>query len=87
DDGVLIGMGALVLNGARIGAGSIVGAGAVVREGMLVPPGSLVVGVPARVIRATTAEELGRIARTAESYVRLQARHRDGAFPARGGTS
>jgi carbonic anhydrase/acetyltransferase-like protein (isoleucine patch superfamily) len=81
EDGVLVGMGALVLNGATIGAGSIVGAGAVVREGMVVPPGSLAVGVPARVVRATTDDERARIARTAEAYLRLQARHRDGAFP------
>jgi carbonic anhydrase/acetyltransferase-like protein (isoleucine patch superfamily) len=81
EDAVLIGMGALVLNGARIGTGSIVGAGAVVREGMVVPPDSLLVGVPARVIRTTTDEERGRIARTAHSYLRLQARHRERAFP------
>ncbi|MDF1502944.1 gamma carbonic anhydrase family protein [Roseisolibacter sp. H3M3-2] len=79
-DDVLVGMGALVLNGATLGAGSIVGAGAVVREGMAVPPGSLVVGVPGRVVRATTEEERGRIARTAEAYVRLQSRHRAGEF-------
>jgi carbonic anhydrase/acetyltransferase-like protein (isoleucine patch superfamily) len=81
EDEVLVGMGALVLNGARIGRGSIVGAGAVVREGMEVPPGALLVGVPARVVRATTDEERARIARTAQSYLRLQARHREGAFP------
>ncbi len=84
-DDVLVGMGALVLNGAVLGAGSVVGAGAVVREGMVVPPGTLVVGVPARVVRATTDEERARIRRTAEAYVRLQARHRAGEFPRRTG--
>lgn len=82
-DDVLVGMGALVLNGASVGAGSIVGAGAVVREGMVVPPGSLLVGVPARIVRATTDEERARIARTAAAYLRLQARHHAGEFPAR----
>lgn len=48
-DGVLIGMGAVVLNGAVVGAGSLVAAGAVVREGDQIPPNSLVVGVPAAV--------------------------------------
>lgn len=49
EDGVLIGMGAVVLNGAVVGEGSLVAAGAVVREGEEIPPNSLVVGVPATV--------------------------------------
>ncbi len=49
EDGVLVGMGAVVLNGAVVGAGSLVAAGAVVREGDQIPPNSLVVGVPATV--------------------------------------
>ena len=80
EGGSLVGMGAIVLNGAVVGAGSIVGAGAVVREGMIVPPGSLVVGVPGRVIRETTAEERARIARTVDAYLVLQRRHRAGEF-------
>ena len=86
EDEVLVGMGALVLNGAVLGTGSLVGAGAVVREGMVVPPRSLLVGVPARIVRATTDDELARVRRTAGSYLRLQARHRAGEFPARGPT-
>lgn len=83
DDGALVGMGALVLNGAHVGAGALVAAGAVVREGFVVPPGMLAAGVPARVVRALTADESARLARTAEAYVRLQARHAAGEFPAR----
>lgn len=49
EDGVLVGMGAVVLNGAIVGEGSLVAAGAVVREGERIPPNSLVVGVPATV--------------------------------------
>ena len=48
-DGVLVGMGAVVLNGAVVGEGSLVAAGAVVREGDEIPPNSLVAGVPATV--------------------------------------
>jgi carbonic anhydrase/acetyltransferase-like protein (isoleucine patch superfamily) len=51
EDGVLVGMGAVVLNGAVVGAGSLVAAGAVVREGQQIPPNSLVAGVPAAVRR------------------------------------
>jgi len=40
------------MNGARIGRGSIVGAGAVITEGKQFPELSLIIGAPARVIRA-----------------------------------
>ena len=83
-DDCIVGMGALVLNRAVVGSGSIVGAGALVREGQEVPPNSLALGVPARVVRATTPDERERIRRTADAYLRLQARHRDGEFPRRG---
>ena len=76
EDESLIGMGAILLNGVVVGRGSIVGAGAVCREGMVIPPASLVVGVPARVIRETTAAERERIAKTVDAYVKLQDEHR-----------
>lgn len=86
EDDCLIGMGAILLNGVVVGRGSIIGAGALCPEGMRVPPGSLVLGVPGRVVRATTDAERERIARTVASYVALQERHRAGEFPAlRGG--
>ena len=59
-DDVLVGMGAILLNRVVVGSGSIIGAGAVCREGMVIPPNSLVVGVPAKVIRATTDAERER---------------------------
>jgi carbonic anhydrase/acetyltransferase-like protein (isoleucine patch superfamily) len=68
EPGVLVGMGAVVMNGAHIGAGSIVAAGAVVLEGMSVPPRSLVAGVPAKVRRETTDEEVASIARNVAGY-------------------
>ena len=85
DDGALVGMGALVLNGAHVGAGALVAAGAVVREGFAVPPGVLAAGVPARVVRALTPDEVERLARTAAAYVRLQQRHARGEVPRRYG--
>ncbi len=69
EDHVLISMGAVILSGARIGKHSIIGAGALVLEHMEVPPGSLVVGVPGRVVRSVTDEQIERIHRTAEGYV------------------
>ncbi len=78
EDDCLIGMGAILLNRVHVGRGSIVGAGAVCREGMVIPPGSLVVGVPARVVRPTTDAERERIRHTVDSYVVLQDVHRAG---------
>jgi carbonic anhydrase/acetyltransferase-like protein (isoleucine patch superfamily) len=77
-DYCLIGMGAILLNRVVVGSGSIVGAGAVCREGMEIPQNSLVVGVPAKVIRETTDAERERIAHTVEAYLALQREHRDG---------
>mgnify|MGYP001263449730 FL=1 len=69
EDDCLIGIGAIILNRAVIGTGSVVGAGAVVREDMVVPPGSLVLGVPARVVRPVDDELRERIAHGARTYV------------------
>ena len=68
-DGALIGMGATVMNGARIGAGSIIGAGALVTEGKEIPEGSLVMGAPAKVIRALDAETRQCLLGSAAHYV------------------
>ncbi|MFD4137392.1 MULTISPECIES: gamma carbonic anhydrase family protein [unclassified Streptomyces] len=76
EDDVLVGMGATVLNGAHIGAGSLIAAQALVPQGMQVPPGSLVAGVPAKVRRELTAEELEGIRLNAAVYVDLAREHR-----------
>ncbi len=67
--GALIGIGAKVLSHAVIGEQALVGAGAVVQEGTHVPPRTLVVGVPARVKRDLTKDELGRLERSWKNYV------------------
>jgi carbonic anhydrase/acetyltransferase-like protein (isoleucine patch superfamily) len=77
EDDCLIGMGATVLNGAVIGAGSLVAAQALVPQGMRVPPGSLVAGVPAKVRRELTAEELKGIRLNGDVYTGLARSHRD----------
>ncbi|MBW3632470.1 MAG: gamma carbonic anhydrase family protein [Chloroflexi bacterium] len=67
-DNCLIGMGAVILNGARISPGSIVAAGSIVPEGKDFPPRSLIMGVPAKVARETTPEDLEHIAAGARHY-------------------
>lgn len=67
-DGALIGMGARVLNGALIGANCIVGAGALVPEGKTFEAGHLLVGAPARIVRALTEAELQMLQASALHY-------------------
>lgn len=78
-DDVLVGMGALVLNGATIGPGSLIAAGTVVLEGADVPPRSLVAGVPGKVRRVLTDDELESVQRNASDYCALARLHGMGA--------
>jgi carbonic anhydrase/acetyltransferase-like protein (isoleucine patch superfamily) len=73
--GALIGMGSRVLDGAVVGESALVGAGALVPEGMQVPPRKLVVGVPARVIRPLTDEELARLDQSWRNYVQYKEKY------------
>jgi carbonic anhydrase/acetyltransferase-like protein (isoleucine patch superfamily) len=68
EDGCLIGMNATVLNRAVIGAQSLVAAGALVLEDTVIPPRSLVAGVPAKVRRELTDDEVAGLAANAETY-------------------
>lgn len=74
-DDVLVGMGAVILNGARIGSGSLIAAGTVVLEGTQIPERSLVAGVPGKVRRQTTDEEVEAIRRNADVYLELSRTH------------
>jgi len=76
-DGALIGIQAVVMNGALIGAGSLVGAGAIVTEGKIFPDRSLILGAPAKVVRALTEEDVARLERAADEYVRKGALYRE----------
>jgi carbonic anhydrase/acetyltransferase-like protein (isoleucine patch superfamily) len=76
EDDVLVGMGSTVLNGAHIGSGSIIAAGAVVMQGAEIPPNSLVAGVPAKVRRQTTEDDVAAIKANAISYTDRLDRHR-----------
>jgi phenylacetic acid degradation protein len=55
---VLVGMNAVVMDFAEVGESSIVSASAFVAAKSLIPPKSLAVGVPAKVIRALTQDEM-----------------------------
>ena len=70
----LIGIHATVLTGATVGDECIIGAGALVPEGKIIPPRSLVVGVPGKVVRRVTDDEVGKILWGVKEYLEM-ARH------------
>ena len=68
-DGTLIGMHATLLNHCTVGKNCIIGAGALVPEGMVIPDGMVAVGVPARVIKPVTEQQIATNLRNAQAYV------------------
>ncbi len=68
EDVSLIGIGSIVLDGATVKERSMVAAGAVVKPGFVVPSGKLAAGVPARIIRDLTEDEILDLERSAERY-------------------
>jgi carbonic anhydrase/acetyltransferase-like protein (isoleucine patch superfamily) len=67
-DECLIGMGAVVLDGAEIGPQCLIGAKALITQHTRVPEGSLIMGSPAKVVRALTPEERGNLKYWALKY-------------------
>jgi len=67
--GCLVGIGSILLDDVRVGSHSIVAAGAVISPGTLISPRSLVMGVPAKVKRALTDEEVAGLEVFWKNYV------------------
>ncbi|RMG17137.1 MAG: gamma carbonic anhydrase family protein [Planctomycetota bacterium] len=76
EDECLIGMGATVLDDAVVGSGSLVGACALVTPGTKIPPGSLVLGVPAKVVRPVSEKERAMIDEGWREYQQRGAEYR-----------
>ncbi len=72
---ILIGMGAVILDGAQVSDDAMVGAGALITEGMTVPPFTLALGVPAKIKRTLTEEEIAFLKKSAQNYVDLGKRY------------
>jgi len=77
----LIGIGAVLLTGCEIGPECVIGAGALVTEKRRIPPRSLVLGVPGRVVREVSEEDLRRTQAICVHYLELAQRYVHGAFP------
>ena len=74
-DNTVIGMHSTILNGAVIGKNCLIGAGAVVKENSVIPDNSLVVGIPAKVIRTLDDANTAKQMANAEEYARLGAEY------------
>ncbi len=68
-DNSLIGMGSTLLNGAVIGKNCLIGANTLIPEGKVIPDRSLVVGLPGRIVRELTDEEVANLQLSADRYV------------------
>jgi carbonic anhydrase/acetyltransferase-like protein (isoleucine patch superfamily) len=77
----LIGMGARLLSGCEIGAECLIAAGTLITEGRRIPPRSVVMGMPGKVVRAITAEELERTRTICAHYLEMAQRYVRGAYP------
>jgi len=78
----LIGMGSIVLDRAEIGSGCLIAAGAVVPPRMIVPDNSVVMGVPGKVVRQTSAAEREYHGEVIRRYLALSKRHAAGMYAA-----
>jgi len=76
-DGSLIGMGAILLNRASIGTHCLVGAGALVTEGKSYDDGQMILGSPARAMKALTQEQIAGLQLSAKIYVANAKRYQE----------
>jgi len=84
-DDSLIGMGAVVLTGAKIGLQCLIGSGAVIPEHTEIPPRSVVLGVPGKIVRKLSEDDLARIRSAAQHYVERISQYREQFPPTREG--
>lgn len=79
-DGSLIGMAAVLLGESVVGRECLVAAGALVPPRMVVPDRTLVAGVPAKIVREVTEQDLAYMRRLPRHYIRLAQRYAEGAL-------
>jgi len=77
EHGALVGIGSIVLDDARIGAQSLIAAGSLISPGTIVPPRSMVMGVPGRVKRPLTNEEVLGLEGFWRNYVNFVPRYKN----------
>lgn len=74
-DRVLVGMGAIILDETVIEDECVIAAGTVVTENKRIPARSMVMGVPGKVVRTLTDDEIKFLRVSAERYVKVGANY------------
>lgn len=74
--GSLVGIGSIVLDDVRIGSQSLVAAGSLISPGTIIPPRSLVMGLPAKVKRPLTDEEVKGLDLFWKNYVEYTSKYK-----------
>jgi carbonic anhydrase/acetyltransferase-like protein (isoleucine patch superfamily) len=74
----LLGIGCRLLSGSEVGPECVIAAGAIITEGMKVPPRSVVMGVPGRVVRPATIDEVAKTRAINARYLELARRYAEG---------
>lgn len=69
-DNILIGMGSVLLDNSVINSNSIIAAGALVKENTIVPEGVLFAGLPGKIVRKLTKNEIRNIKKSAGNYIK-----------------
>jgi carbonic anhydrase/acetyltransferase-like protein (isoleucine patch superfamily) len=77
----LVGLGAMLLAGCEIGPECLIAAGTLITEKRRIPPRSVVMGIPGRVVRQVSDEDLRRTLAISAHYLEQAQRYVHGAFP------
>jgi carbonic anhydrase/acetyltransferase-like protein (isoleucine patch superfamily) len=77
----LVGIGARLLTGCEIGEECLIAAGAIVTENRRIPPRSVVMGIPGRIVREITAQDLEKTRNINAHYLEMAQRYARGAYP------
>lgn len=67
----LIGMGSIIMSRVEIGDGCIIGAGALIPEDKIIPPRSIVMGMPGKIVKETTDEQIDFMIKRAKKYANV----------------
>ena len=65
------------MNNAVVNSGSIIGAGALVPEGMIIPANSIVVGIPAKIIKEASPQQVENLKHNAGHYVQIAKEYKE----------
>jgi len=71
-DRILVGMGSIIMDGVEVESDCLIAAGSLLAKGKKFPARSLIMGSPARVIRALTDDEVASLKKLAEKYIRVK---------------